>query len=81
MFLQRNGAPPHIRSEVTTYLNWQLPERWIGRVRGHFLASAISGSHPLDFFLWGFLKNEVYVPKVPVTEQLEGSNKKSDFKN
>jgi hypothetical protein len=81
MFLQRDGAARHIRSEVTKYLNWQLPERWIGRVRGQFLASAISGSHPLDFFLWGFLKDEVYVPQVPITEQLEGSKKKSDCKN
>jgi hypothetical protein len=28
---QHDGAPPpHIHSEVTTFLNRQLPERWIG---------------------------------------------------
>jgi hypothetical protein len=32
----------------------------------HFLASAISRSDPLDFFLWGFLKVEVYVPPMPI---------------
>jgi hypothetical protein len=34
----------------------------------YFLASAISRSDPpLDFFLWGFVKDELYVPPVPVT--------------
>jgi len=27
---QHDGAPPHIHTEVTTFLNGQLPERWIG---------------------------------------------------
>jgi hypothetical protein len=38
------------------------------RPRGvHFLASTISGSDtPLDFFLWGFMKDEVYVPPMPI---------------
>jgi hypothetical protein len=28
---QHDGEPPHIHSEVTTFLNRQLPERWIDR--------------------------------------------------
>jgi hypothetical protein len=32
-----------------------------------FLASVISRSDLLDFFLWGFVKDEVYVPPVPIT--------------
>jgi hypothetical protein len=28
---QHDGAPPRIYSEVTTLLNTQLPDRWIGR--------------------------------------------------
>jgi hypothetical protein len=28
---QHDGAPPHIQNEVTTFLNKQLPELWIGR--------------------------------------------------
>jgi len=28
---QHDGAPPHIHNEVTTFLNRQLSERWIGR--------------------------------------------------
>jgi hypothetical protein len=33
----------------------------------HFLASMISRSDPLNFFLWGFVKDEVYVPPMPMT--------------
>jgi hypothetical protein len=33
----------------------------------HFLASAIFRSDPPSTFLWGFLKDEVYVPPVPVS--------------
>jgi hypothetical protein len=34
----------------------------------HFLASAISRSDPpLDFFLWGFVKDGVYFPPILIT--------------
>jgi hypothetical protein len=26
-----DGASPDINNDVTTFLNWQLPERWFGR--------------------------------------------------
>jgi hypothetical protein len=35
--------------------------------RVHFLASAISISDLLDFFLWGFMKDEVYILPMPIT--------------
>jgi hypothetical protein len=34
----------------------------------HFLASAISRSDPPRLFLWGFVKDEVYVPPVSITQ-------------
>jgi hypothetical protein len=42
----------------------------MNRLRGvHFLASAISRSDPppLNFFLRDFVKDEVYVPPMPIT--------------
>jgi hypothetical protein len=62
---QHGGAPPHIHSEVTTFLNMQLPEQWIGR--GGLLASAISRPDPLEFFLLNLVKDEVYFPPMPIT--------------
>jgi hypothetical protein len=60
---QHDGVPPHTHSEVTTFLNRGLPERCIGRGGGvHSPVSEISRSPdltPLDFFLWGFVKDDV----------------------
>jgi hypothetical protein len=35
--------------------------------RVHYLASAISGSDPYGFFVWGFVKDEFYVPPLSIT--------------
>jgi hypothetical protein len=39
---------------------------WPSRV--HFLASATSTSDPLNFFLWGFMKDEVYILPMSTTQ-------------
>jgi len=48
------------------------PQRWIGRVGKEDLALHCwpPRSHdvtPCDFFLWGFVKEAVYVPSLPKT--------------
>jgi len=63
---QHDRVPPHIHNEVTTFLNRQLPEQWIGQ-GVQFLASVISRSDPLDLFLWGFVKDEVYFLPMLIT--------------
>ncbi|PSN45669.1 hypothetical protein C0J52_22361 [Blattella germanica] len=57
---QQDGAPPHCSRHVRQYLNETLPNRWIGRwpPRSPDLT-------PCDFFLWGFVKDKVYVPPLP----------------
>ena len=67
---QQDGAPPHWKLEVRRYLNGELPQRWIGRKGNDDLAI-----HPwpprspdltvCDFFLWGYIKDKVYVPPLP----------------
>lgn len=62
-FIQ-DGAPAHFGNQVRAYLNQELGSRWIGR------GVTQNGSIPwpprspdltaCDFFLWGYLKNEVY---------------------
>lgn len=60
MWLQQDGAPPHFSQQVTNYINLIFPRRWIGR-NGVILWPARSPDiTPLDFFLWGFLKELVY---------------------
>lgn len=60
IWLQQDGAPPHYAVDVRRYLDEVFPGRWIGR-RGPMEWPARSPDlTPLDFFLWGHLKNMVY---------------------
>lgn len=60
---QQDGAPPHYHRDVRSYLNEILPNRWIGR-RGFVEFPPRSPDlTPLDFFLWGYLKDKVYASK------------------
>jgi hypothetical protein len=54
---QRVGAPPHFDNEVTSWVNIGL---------SGVSASAISGTDSIDFFLWDFLKDELYVLSLPM---------------
>ena len=56
---QQDGAPPHYARTVRNFLDETFPE-WIGR-RGTIEWPARSPDMtPLDFFLWGYLKDRVF---------------------
>lgn len=57
---QQDGAPPHFHRQVRASLDRQFPGRWIGR-RGVIEWPARSPDMtPMDFFLWGYIKERVY---------------------
>ena len=61
VYFQQDGAPPHYQRDVRQYLDTTFPQRWIGR-RGAIKWPARSPDlSPLDFFLWGYLKDRIYV--------------------
>jgi len=67
---QQDGAPPHWYKEVREYLNEQLPGRLVGRAgdTNNTFCTWSPRSPDLtvcDFFLWGFFKDNVYVPPLP----------------
>jgi len=69
---QQDGAPPHWHLAVRTSLNEHLPNRWIGRARQNdqvFCKWSPRSPDPTvcDFFLWGYVKDRVYVPPLPTT--------------
>jgi hypothetical protein len=71
---QQDGAPPHWNNVVRGFLNDELPHRWIGRVGDDDVALLAWPPRspdltPCDFFLWGFVKDIVYVPPLPTTLQ------------
>lgn len=60
LWFQQDGAPPHNTRAVREFLNREFPGRWIGN-RGVIEWPARSPDlSPLDFFLWGTIKNKVY---------------------
>lgn len=70
MYYQHDGAPPHATLNVRHHLNVTFRNRWIGRY-GHVLWPPRSPDlTPLDFFLWGDMKNHVYSVEIESIEQL-----------
>ena len=70
--LQLDGAPPHYHGNVQRHLNETLAQRWIGRASQEDRTLICwpprsPGLSPCDFFLWGFVKDHVYVPPPPLT--------------
>ena len=67
MLYQHDGAPPHFTNAVRDHLNVTFPDRWMGR-NGPILWPARSPDlTPLDYFLWGHIKEIVY--KKPTRER------------
>lgn len=66
-YFQQDGAPAHYALIVRNWLNTNLPNRWIGR-RGPYEWPARSPDlTTCDFFLWGYLKEQVYSAGPPAT--------------
>lgn len=60
MWLQLDGAPPHFNLEVRQYLNLKFPHKWIGREGPINWPARSPDLTPMDFFLWGTVKSQVY---------------------
>ena len=77
VWFQQDGAPPHYSVIVRDYLNVTFPNRWIGRGVVGVLAIAWPPRSPdltpLDFFLWGYLKDRVYKVMPANVEELKQS--------
>ena len=71
MIFQQDGAPPHYGKEVRKFLDQMFHNRWIGRCGPMTWAPRSPDLSPLDFFVWGFLKNKVYKRKITNLEDLQ----------
>ena len=60
MFFQQDGASVHSTLEVRSWLTEVFPNKWIGRYSPHPWPPRSPDLTPLDFFLWGYLKQKVY---------------------
>jgi len=58
IIFQQDGAPPHWGSYVLRFLDAALPNRWIGRDGPTPWPPRSPDITPLDFFLWGYVKDK-----------------------
>ena len=71
-FYQQDGAPAHNTNAVTNFLNFTYGDRWVGnRSIARKWPSRSPDLNPLDFFLWGYMKDRVYAEPVLDLEDLK----------
>lgn len=67
---QQDDAPPHSSREVTDFLNDKY-RLWIGKNGPIRWPARSPDLNPLDYFLWGTLKEKIYSEPVENIEQLK----------
>ena len=71
IIFQQDGAPSHWGLHVREFLNETFPNRWIGRDGPIPWPPRSPDITPLDFFLWGYVKDIVYKTKVRDIDDLK----------
>lgn len=71
VYFQQDGAPAHFSRLVREYLNIVFPNRWIGRMGPIPWPARSPDLTPLDFFLWGFLKDKVFRTNCGTIQEME----------
>jgi len=72
MYFQHDGAPAHSSREVRNFLNYRFPGRWIGRGGPRNWPASSLDLSPLDYCVWGWMKELVYSEKVGTRDALLG---------
>jgi len=70
MYSQHDGAPPHSSREVRNFLNYRFPGRGIGRGGPHSWPARSPDLSPLDYCVWGWMKELVYSVKVVMRDAM-----------
>lgn len=64
LIFMQDGAPPHHAGIVRDFLDETYPHGWIGRDGPIAWPPRLPDLNPLDYFLWGHLKDIVYQQSV-----------------
>lgn len=70
MWYQHDGAPPHRGRVVVGWLNEHFGNRWIGNAGPIAWPPRSPDLNPLDFYLWGHMKQIVYHEQINTQQQL-----------
>ncbi|GBP89384.1 hypothetical protein EVAR_63299_1 [Eumeta japonica] len=71
IWFQRDGAPPHITFLVHSHLNATFPNRWLGRFEPQPWPARSPDLALLDFFLWGYIKERVFVSAYESEQEMQ----------
>lgn len=72
MWFQQDGAPAHRTRLVRTFLNDTYPNRWIGiGSQVHEWPARSPDLTPIDFFLWGAVKEQVFAEAPTTIEDMQ----------
>lgn len=70
IFFQQDGAPPHQRRAVSDLLNSNFGLNWIGNTGPIRWPPRSPDLSPMDFFLWGHIKNLLYKKSNTTADEL-----------
>ena len=71
LYFQQDGAPAHYAVSVQKWLDEHFPDRWIGHHGFVEWPARSPDLTPLDFFLWGVLKSQVFSDKPKTLNDLK----------
>ncbi|GBN37300.1 hypothetical protein AVEN_67268-1 [Araneus ventricosus] len=64
VIFQQEGAPPRYGNIVCEFLDTTFPQRWIGRGAVMAWPPRSQDITPLDFYLWGYVKQHVCIERM-----------------
>lgn len=73
VWFQQDGATPHTAGNVIEWLNTTFGDRYISYRTQYVWPPHSPDLNPLDFFLWGYLKDRVYSPTPENTDMLKSA--------
>lgn len=71
LYFQQDGAPAHYANATRDWLDGHFPNRWIGRGGPIQWPPRSPDLTPLDFSIWGILKNNVYKTTIESKDHLK----------
>lgn len=72
VWFQHDGAPPHSAQRTLQELRKMFRDQWIGRFGPVSWPARSPDLTPLDFYLWGRIKDEVYKTEPRSPADLQG---------
>jgi hypothetical protein len=70
LIYQQDGAPPHNSGTVRTFLDEHFPNQWVATYGPIAWPPRSPDLTPLDFFLWGYLKDKLYEDRYASVDEM-----------